>query len=134
MSCRAAADSGTETSKLKSEPCNLNVLTWNILAKRWADQCFADGEYPLATSTDIAWSNRCPRILAMILASDADVVLLQEVDTEAFCQDLEPKLKAAGYRGLHQKGNKHPCNLLAGCSAEASLVSASQPHSSCRAS
>jgi len=86
---------------------DLTILSWNILAQRWADKCFADGEYPLATAHDILWSNRCPRIVAELLASTADVILLQEVDAAAF-NELLPKL--TGYDGLHQKGNTHPCN------------------------
>ena len=82
----------------RAETCDLIVLTWNVLAQRWALQCFADGEYPLSTADDIAWTTRCPRIVAELEACGADVILLQEVDEDAFCQDFVPKLEAAGYR------------------------------------
>jgi mRNA deadenylase 3'-5' endonuclease subunit Ccr4 len=92
----------------RSAPDSLAVLSWNVLADCYATH---DGEpqrgkgvdhVPLA---DLAWPTRCARILAELVAADADVVCLQEVEPSAFAQEFSPTLSAAGYDGLIQKND-----------------------------
>jgi mRNA deadenylase 3'-5' endonuclease subunit Ccr4 len=78
------------------------VLSYNVLA-----QLFIKRElYPFASKNALRWGHRQKQLLSEILASQADIIALQEVDNyKTFWQ---PKLFAAGYDVVHLSKDGHP--------------------------
>jgi mRNA deadenylase 3'-5' endonuclease subunit Ccr4 len=86
------------------DPQTVNILSWNILAEAYT----ADGkaDYAYVPPKDLQWSVRCKRLLQEIVASDADVITLQEVMFNHFEVDLTTPLAGAGYDGLMQNDKR----------------------------
>ncbi|KAK9828585.1 hypothetical protein WJX72_000894 [[Myrmecia] bisecta] len=69
-------------------------MQWNVLA----DGLAQNGNFIKVPKEVLLWGNRSPLLLAEILASQADIVCLQEVNHyEDF---FEPQLRAHGFTGL----------------------------------
>lgn len=85
-----------------SPPQNkFSVLTYNILCDKYATQSL----YGYTSLAAISWEHRKEIILEEIRSHDADVVCLQEVDSESFNSYFRPMLAQNDYRGVHwQKG------------------------------
>jgi len=88
---------------------DLSVLSWNLLAQDCTSSILGAQRYCHVPREDLAWSNRCLRIVEELLSADADVLCLQELN---FADELSIRspLEAAGYVGLMQKKDdpKHP--------------------------
>jgi len=85
---------------------SLRVMTFNILAH---EKAFMDlrednsGLYPYCNDDIIVRSRRAPLILHEILAYQADVICLQEVDQTSFESLFRPVLRVYGYQGYFRK-------------------------------
>ena len=75
------------------------VLTYNALADAFAHTWGA--LYPYLNPSDASPERRLPLALADVLAADADVACLQEVDARLFDRFWAPQMAAAGYIGVH---------------------------------
>ena len=85
------------------------VLSYNLLAdahrRRWDDP--ADGIHTYCDPALTAAPRRLPRLLAEVLAFEADVLCLQEVDRAWWDVFWRPQLRAAGYEATFaSKRNK----------------------------
>ncbi len=76
----------------------VSVLCYNILAEIYATQ----ERHSYCPTWALAWSYRRGRVLAEILSHAADVVCLQEVETQQYHEFFAPNLAAAGYEGVFQ--------------------------------
>ncbi len=62
--------------------------------------------YPFASKNALRWGHRQKQLLSEIIASQADIIALQEVDN---CKTFwQPKLFAAGYEVVHLSKDDHP--------------------------
>lgn len=68
-----------------------SVLSYNILLPAFAQ------EYPGVDPAVLAWAGRRERICEHLVACDADVVALQEVDVSSFREDFAVVLDTCGY-------------------------------------
>lgn len=73
----------------------LKVLSYNILCD-WATRT----QYDYTPSAALSWDYRKENILAEIIAQDADIVCLQEVDVENYHNFFAPKLAMRNMRGV----------------------------------
>jgi mRNA deadenylase 3'-5' endonuclease subunit Ccr4 len=90
----------------RSDNKSLRVMTFNILAHEKAFMDVADdssGLYPYCDDDIIARSRRAPLILHEIMAYQADVICLQEVDDTSFENLFRPALRLCGYQGFYRK-------------------------------
>jgi hypothetical protein len=83
----------------RCEPGAARVLTYNALADAFAHTWGA--LYPYLDPSDASPERRLPLALADVLAADADVVCLQEVDARLYDRFWAPQMAAAGYAGVH---------------------------------
>ena len=93
-------------SERKRSEDSLRVMTFNVLAN---EKAFMDsredntGLYPYCDDNIIKRSRRTPLILHEILAYQADVICLQEVDMSSFETLFRPALKLFGYQGFYRQ-------------------------------
>lgn len=80
----------------------VKVLSWNILCERYATQAV----YGYTPTSALAWDYRRDLILEEIRRRDADILCLQEVNTEAMREDFGPELAKEDYRGIHWPRSK----------------------------
>lgn len=89
----------------RSDDSVLRVMTFNVLAN---EKAFMDtredrnGLYPYCDDNIIKRSRRTPLILHEILAYDADVICLQEVDLTSFENLFQPVLRLHAYQGYYR--------------------------------
>jgi mRNA deadenylase 3'-5' endonuclease subunit Ccr4 len=104
----------------RNQPVNkdrVRVLSYNILANQNA---FEDGKplYPYVSKDVLAKERRFPLILQEILAYDADIICLQEVDEIVFQTLLYPALSSSrlNYQGYFAKkeieGSREGCAMF----------------------
>jgi mRNA deadenylase 3'-5' endonuclease subunit Ccr4 len=92
----------------------LRVMTYNILAEPFAtsEQAYTT-LYPYCDQAVLQSEYRIQRILAEILAADADVICLQECDLRTFEAYLLPILGRRGYQGHFTcKGSTEGCAVF----------------------
>ena len=110
--CTSACDAKTER--------RLRVMTYNILADCNAYQVKNKVTmYPYVKKNTMEKARRMPLILHEILAYQADVICLQEVDYPVFETLLHPTLQQYGYQGYYT--GKHGENTNEGCATFWSL-------------
>ncbi|CAK9113683.1 Protein angel homolog 2 [Durusdinium trenchii] len=99
----ARADAGEVRRTLRKErdATVISVLSFNILANVNLWSTSGKDFFSKLDQAALPWEARLPRLLAILLKSEADVIMLQEVEKCAFEQDLVPKL--SGYFGLHEE-------------------------------
>ena len=105
------------------DPRDVRVLTYNILADQNAfsrtdrNRSF----YPYVAEEILHRERRLPLILHEILAYQADVVCLQEVDEFAYTSLLQPALESRNYQGFYSgkdsDGTREGCALFFSLSA-----------------
>ena len=83
----------------RREPGAARVLTYNALADAFAHTWGA--LYPYLDPSDASPERRLPLALADVLAADADMACLQEVDARLYDRFWAPQMAAAGYAGVH---------------------------------
>ena len=98
LSAAAAAATFTSTS-VRLPPSAIRVFSWNVLAEIYAN----GSSYPYVPGWQLTWAYRKGRVLGEILGADADVVCLQEVQSDAFEADVAPAMAAAGYASLFKQ-------------------------------
>jgi mRNA deadenylase 3'-5' endonuclease subunit Ccr4 len=89
----------------RSKDDTLRVMSFNVLAH---EKAFMDsredntGLYPYCDDDLIKRSRRTPLLLHEILAYQADVICLQEVDETSFVNLYQPALRVHGYQGYYR--------------------------------
>lgn len=82
----------------------LRVVSYNILAPSYA----RPDRYPFTDPGLLAWEARRDRIVQRLLAFDAELLCLQEVESYVF-RFLQARLEMAGYTGIYaQKAMNRP--------------------------
>lgn len=92
-----------ETYKIKElrpnaagqEPETFSVMSYNTLCDKMAGQ----NTYPYASKHVLSWDNRRQTILDEVRHRSADIICLQEVDTESYYQFFKGELARDDYRG-----------------------------------
>ena len=81
---------------------SFRVVTYNILANLYADQEYTrDVLYPYCAPYALTFDYRKPLLLKEINGYNCDILCLQEVDTSAFANDLQPILsKSSDMTGI----------------------------------
>ena len=103
--------------KAPSNPQNLRVMTYNILADQNACSEMDDIPFfPYVSQEILSRKRRFPLICHEILEYQPDVVCLQEVDELVFQTLLMPTLKHFGYQGYYSvkesKGTREGCAMF----------------------
>jgi len=102
-------DEYTKASRTIEEKDNsIRVVTYNILADLYVSR-EADGGalFPHVKQDHLKKTRRMPMIVAEILAYDADIICLQEVDGSVYEALFEPVMSTMGYDGYYS--NKTSC-------------------------
>jgi CCR4-NOT transcription complex subunit 6 len=79
-------------------PTALRIVNYNILAEIYASQ----QQYPYVPLWQLMWNYRGNVILRVIAEQDADVICLQEVQSDAFDAQIQPYFVALGYEALYK--------------------------------
>jgi len=82
-----------------STSSRFTVLTYNLLADLYA----TPEQFGYTPPWALGWGYRRQNLLRELLAADADVLCLQEVQSNHFADFLAPELAAAGYAGVYKK-------------------------------
>jgi mRNA deadenylase 3'-5' endonuclease subunit Ccr4 len=77
----------------------IKLCTYNILAPIWTNPANCDW----CPAWALEWSYRRAIILKELLAYDADIICLQEVDNQGFEKDLHPELAKHEYEGIFKE-------------------------------
>ena len=85
-----------ETPMAAGDEDRITVLNWNTLCDKYTTQT----QYPYAPTGALAWDYRRELILEEFRARNADIICLQEIDSESFHEYFRPALAIDGYRGL----------------------------------
>eukprot|EP00922_Rhytidocystis_sp_ex-Travisia-forbesii_P063473 GHVS01094439.1.p1 GENE.GHVS01094439.1~~GHVS01094439.1.p1 ORF type:complete len:910 (+),score=145.14 GHVS01094439.1:283-3012(+) len=80
----------------------VTVVTWNVLAEMYATQ----EAFPHCDAYVLAWPYRRTRILNEMISTNADIVCLQEVQSEHFDDFFRPQLSLQGYEGVYKQKTK----------------------------
>lgn len=72
------------------------VFSYNTLCEKYA----TSQQYPYTPTSALAWEYRKEQILQEIEASDADLICLQELDTDSFKEFFSVKLAYKDYKGV----------------------------------
>ncbi|KAF7562829.1 hypothetical protein G7046_g1298 [Stylonectria norvegica] len=75
----------------------IKVFSWNILCDKYATA----QTYGYTPTGALGWEYRKDSILEELRLRDADFLVLQEVSTDAFKEDLSPDLAQMDYKGVH---------------------------------
>ena len=78
---------------------SFKVVDYNILAEVYASHQL----YPYTPIWALQWEYRKHRILAELLSYQADIIALQEVQSNAFDDFFHPQLQQHGYEGLYKR-------------------------------
>ena len=87
----------------------LSVIQYNVLADALSGP---DAGFTSMPPCDLAFGARRAKLLGKIIAEDADVVCLQEVDH--YHDAFKPAMDAAGYDGIYREDEWSPCRKLSG--------------------
>lgn len=101
------------TSSL-ARPCarSFSILSWNILLPNSHDGWWIYKYYPPGVAPEqTRWAARSALIESTLLASDADIVCLQECSAKSFASDFKFLLDAGWDAALHGKGRMRPATL-----------------------
>ena len=80
----------------KQNTCIFTTMCYNVLCDKYATRQY----YGYCPAWALAWDYRKKLILDDIKLYDADVIALQELETEQFYQYFLPELKQADYDGI----------------------------------
>lgn len=89
--------------KIKHPPCSLNftVLSYNVLAQHLLEE--HTYLYRRADPEALVWEKRGERILREVKDTGADILCLQEVQSDHFHCFYVPKLRSMGFKGIFKK-------------------------------
>ena len=92
----------------KERKSSLRMMTYNILADLYVSRELEDAMMlPHVEYDHVRKTRRIPMIVAEILAHDADIICLQEVDGAIFDTYFEPVMQSMGYEAFYS--NKASC-------------------------
>ena len=92
----------------------IRVVTYNVLAPIYATQ----SQYPYCDLWALSWNFRKHIILRELSALNADILCLQEVQTDQYESFLLPNMKLLGYEGLNKQKTREalgPKGRVDGC-------------------
>jgi CCR4-NOT transcription complex subunit 6 len=81
-----------------THPSNFTVMTYNVLADLYATHDM----YPYCPGWALAWSYRKQALLREILHHHADIVCLQEVQSDHYEEFFMPEMQKAGYTAVYK--------------------------------
>ncbi|GIL47037.1 hypothetical protein Vafri_3872 [Volvox africanus] len=96
----------TTAEKTTTSHDTINVMTYNILAQKYAQS----GWHNYCPSRHIRWDYRKALLLEELEAYCSDIICLQEVEAEVFSRELQPWLAERGYQG-HYLARHHGENV-----------------------
>lgn len=73
------------------------MFSWNTLCDKYSTEAI----YGYTPSGALSWQYRKVKILEQIIESNADILCLQEIATDAFKDFYSPELAMHDYRGVH---------------------------------
>ncbi|KAG0468581.1 hypothetical protein HPP92_017909 [Vanilla planifolia] len=91
---------------LNASNATFTVLSYNILA----EQHTTSDIYSYCPSWALAWSYRRQNLLKEIVSYHADIICLQEVQSNHFEEFFSPELDKHGYQALFKKKTTEVCN------------------------
>lgn len=94
-----SVNSSSDGASLSTGDPLFTVMTYNVLA----EVCATSKQFPNCPSYALCWEYRRQNIVKEILECDADIVCLQEVQHNHFCNYFEPELAKHGYEGVFQE-------------------------------
>lgn len=86
----------TISSSSGPPPDKFSVLTYNTLCDRYA----TTNQYGYAPALALSWDYRKELILQEVRAQNADIVCLQEVDTDSYNEYFRAQLAYNDYKGV----------------------------------
>ncbi|KAJ7959012.1 carbon catabolite repressor protein 4-like 1-like [Quillaja saponaria] len=84
-------------------PQSSNYITFSILSYNILSDLYTIGKYDYCPSWALVWEYRCQNLLREIIKYNADILCLQEVQSNHFEIFFEPELKKCGYLALYKK-------------------------------
>ncbi|XP_058086161.1 carbon catabolite repressor protein 4 homolog 1-like isoform X2 [Magnolia sinica] len=90
---------GSETQPVRSR--TFNVLTYNVLSDHYAR--LGATRYHYCPKWALTWQYRRQNLLREIIRYDADIICLQEVQSDHFEDFFAPELGRHGYSAIYQK-------------------------------
>jgi CCR4-NOT transcription complex subunit 6 len=103
----AQAVAGRGVRDVSGGPTALRLMNYNVLADLYASQT----QYPYVPLWQLSWAYRGRVVLRQLLAADADVLCLQEVQSDAFEAQLRSALNGAGYSALYKTKTRESMGL-----------------------
>jgi CCR4-NOT transcription complex subunit 6 len=108
-----------DTGRVRSDGTQpeMTVLCYNVLSDKYATRQL----YAYCPSWALDWDYRKQQILKEIAHRDADIILLQEVETREFYGYFQPELHQRGYEGVFQAKSRarnmgdHDSKSVDGC-------------------
>ncbi|PIO61804.1 hypothetical protein TELCIR_16660, partial [Teladorsagia circumcincta] len=91
-----AQEEGRESALLDVPRATFTVLCYNVLCDKYATV----NQYSYCPSWALNWEYRKMSIMKEIRNYEADIITLQEVETEQFRLLFQPELKVLGYTGI----------------------------------
>jgi len=85
-----------DLGRLRGEEPNMSVFCYNVLCDKYATRQL----YAYCPSWALDWDYRKQQILKEISQRDADLIMLQEVETREFYGYFQPELHQRGYEGV----------------------------------
>lgn len=85
------------SASVSDSTASIRIVQYNVLAESQcvvADYC---NKLTGVSEEDVIWSSRFPRLIRELKQYDPDVIVLEEVEREAFARDFVPQLAAMGY-------------------------------------
>lgn len=103
--------SGVDAGHMDSPSGAFTVLSYNILADVYA----TNEAYSYCPPWSLSWPYRRQNLLREIVGYRADIVCLQEVQSDHFSEFFEPELDKHGYEGLYKRKTSEVSQTFDGC-------------------
>lgn len=100
-------------AEVQAGSMEFKVMSYNILSQELLERHMY--LYSKCRDQDLQWDNRVRALLTQIIAHNADIVCLQEVEQDHWLQDIRDTLAEQGYAGVYKKqtgDNTHGCAIL----------------------
>ncbi|BFZ11500.1 hypothetical protein BsWGS_14539 [Bradybaena similaris] len=98
---------------MEASSMELKVMSYNILSQDLMEKHMY--LYSNCHEADLEWCNRGTALLTQIIAHNADIVCLQEVETDHWLEDIQDNLAQRGYEGVYKQqtgDSTHGCAIL----------------------
>lgn len=85
-----------ETPQGNADEDRFTVFDGNILCPKYV----TSSQYPYVPSGALAWTHRRDLVMDELRNRNADIITLQEIDSETFHEDFRPTLAMDDYKGV----------------------------------